>query len=82
LSVPRSFCHRRDCGADHEVLSLAILDTCVAKEGARFSVKAVESEATVLRVDVDANGVAAGVEGGEQKRGRKSEDGGMRMMAG
>jgi len=54
----------------------------VAKEGARFSVKAVESEATVLRVDVDANGVAAGVEGGEQKRGRKSEDGGMRMMAG
>jgi len=35
----------------------------VAKERTRFSVKAVESEATILRVDVDADGVAAGDDG-------------------
>jgi hypothetical protein len=35
----------------------------VARERTRLSIKAVESEATILRVDVYTNGVAAGVEG-------------------
>ena len=65
IFILRSFCHRRDSGVGHKVFSLATFNTCVAKERTRLSVKAVESEATILRVDVNADGVAAGVEGGE-----------------
>jgi hypothetical protein len=54
-----------DVRGREKVSGIVIFDAGLREERTRFSVKAAERETAVLRVNVYADGVAAGVEGGE-----------------